>query len=277
MDPRDAIGRTETATDTLDPRPARLMQVTLDRAPTLGPDAPLPPFWHHLYFPPMDRASDLAEDGHAKLGTFLPDTGLPRRMWAASSVAFERDIRIGDTLTKTSTITNVEPKTGRSGPLVFVTVEHVYLREGACCLIETQTIVYRGMPDATEASKPAREAPGDARFGQTVTPNEALLFRYSALIFYAHRIHYDPDFTRDVEGYPGLIVHGPLIATLLADLGAQHGNGRALKQFDFRAHRPLFLPDPFRIEGRPDGTALETWATAPDGGVAATARLTFAS
>lgn len=266
--PHAAIGRSERSTDTLDLRQARLMQLTLDRAATLETGDPLPPFWHYLYFNPQIRASDLGTDGHEKLGRFIPDFGLPRRMWAGGRVTVAAPLRLGETVEKVSTIRAIEEKTGRSGRLCFVTVDHDFSVGGQHRMRETQNIVYRQPPAPGTPPPPDDPAPKDPEFARVVTPDPVMLFRYSALIFYGHRIHYDADYTRDTEGYPGLLVHGPLTATLLVDLGLAHLEGRGLAAFDIRAMRPLFAPTPFTLEGRKTRTGATVWARTPQGGTA---------
>lgn len=269
----NAVGRSETAEDSLDLRQARLMQLTLDRPATLQRGDPLPPFWQYLYFNPQIRASQLGPDGHEQLGRFIPDFGLPRRMWAGGRVEITAPLRLGETALKTSTIRKIERKEGRSGTLCFVTVDHDFTVDGAHRLRETQDIVYRDPPAPGSAPPPGRPAPEGATFSRVITPDPVLLFRYSALIFYGHRIHYDADYARDVEGYPGLVFHGPLTATLLVDLGMAHLDGRALSAFDIRAMKPLFGTDPFTIEGRQTDSGAELWAKTPDGDTAMTVTL----
>jgi len=271
--PHDAIGRSERATDTLDLRQARLMQLTLDRPATLGAGDPLPPFWHYLYFNPQIRASDLGPDGHERLGRFIPDFGLPRRMWAGGRVTIDAPLRLGETVEKVSTIRAIDEKTGRSGRLVFVKVDHDFSVNGQYRMRETQNIVYREPQGPGATPSPGQAAPTEAEFSRVVTPDQVMLFRYSALIFYGHRIHYDADYTRQVEGYPGLLVHGPLTATLLVDLGLSQLAGRRLAAFDIRAMQPLFAPTPFTLEGRKTETGATLWARTPDGGTAMTVSL----
>ncbi len=269
-----AIGRTERATDTLDLRQAQLMQVTLDQPVTLEKGDPLPPFWHYLYFNPRIRASELGTDGHEKLGRFIPDFGLPRRMWAGGRVEIDKPLLLGETVEKTSRIRAVEEKTGRSGRLCFVTVDHDFSVGGEHRLRETQNVVYRE-PPAPEAPRPQpKPAPDDDAFRRVVTPDPVLLFRYSALIFYGHRIHYDADYTRDVEGYPGLVVHGPLTATLLVGLGLERLGDRRLRSFDIRAMSPLFVTAPFALEGQDTETGVRLWARGPDDACAMTVTMT---
>ncbi|SDZ59267.1 3-methylfumaryl-CoA hydratase [Jannaschia faecimaris] len=268
-----AIGRTERATDTLDLRQARLMQLTLDQPATLEKGDPLPPFWHYLYFNPQIRASDLGADGHEQLGRFIPDFGLPRRMWAGGRVTIDAPLRLGEEVDKVSTIRAIEEKTGRSGRLCFVTVDHDFSVAGEHRLRETQNIVYRDPPDPGAPPIPGKPAPGNAAFTRTVTPDPVMLFRYSALIFYGHRIHYDLDYTRGTEGYPGLVVHGPLTATLLVGLGLERLGDRPLVSFDIRAMSPLFVTAPFTLEGHDTDTGVELWARAPGGTTAMTVTL----
>ncbi|WP_424973986.1 FAS1-like dehydratase domain-containing protein [Dinoroseobacter sp. S124A] len=266
--PHPAIGRSETVTDTLDLRQARHMQLTLDQDPTLGPGDPLPPFWHYLYFNPQIKASDLATDGHERLGRFLPDLGLPRRMWAGGSVTLHAPLPLGAEVTKTTTIRDVSRKNGRSGALGFVTVAHDFSHGGQHCMTEVQNIVYRAPPAPGSTPPAPPPAPEGATFSRKVTPDPVLLFRYSALIFYGHRIHYDAEYTREVEGYPGLIVHGPLTATLLIAFGMEQAGGRALRRYEIRAMSPLFAPAPFWLEGRAEGETLSLWARTEAGGSA---------
>jgi len=269
------IGRTETAVDVIGPGPARRLQATLDRNPTFAPGDDLPPFWHYLYFNPEATASQLKQDGHERLGRFLPPVALPRRMWASGRVDITRPLRIGETATKTSTIRDVTMKAGNSGKLCFVTLDHEITVANEVCFSERQNIVYREMPAPGSPQPVGKPAPENAGFETVVTPDPVMLFRYSALIFYGHRIHYDADYTRDVEGYPDLVVHGPLTATLLVDLALRNRADGALKSFEIRAMSPLFNPAPIHLEGLHDGETTRTWARTPDGSLAMTVDLTF--
>jgi 3-methylfumaryl-CoA hydratase len=268
-----AIGRREHVSDTLDLRQARLMQLTFDHSPTLEKGDPLPPLWHYLYCNPQIKASDLGVDGHEKLGRFLPDFGLPRRMWAGGSVTIEKPLLLGEVVEKNSTIRAVEEKNGRTGRLCFVTVDHDFSVAGEHRLCETQNVVYSEAPAPGSSPPSDTLAPQDATFSRVVTPDPVLLFRYSALIFYSHRIHYDADYTRAEEGYPGLVVHGPLIATLLVQLGLERLGSQKLHSFDIRAMSPLFVTAPFTLEGRETSDGLALWARAPDGNTAMTVTL----
>ncbi|MEO1276887.1 MAG: MaoC family dehydratase N-terminal domain-containing protein, partial [Pseudomonadota bacterium] len=228
------IGRSEVAEDTLDPGKLRLMEATLDRPPALAEGDALPPLWHWLFFNSPVATQGLGPDGHAARGGFLPPVALPRRMWAGGRLKFDAPLRIGAPARRISTIEAVAEKTGRAGPLVFVTVRHEI--EAGGHLTEWHDIVYRGPADGAPKREPAPNGTPVTR----ITPSLPLLFRYSALTFNTHRIHYDADYCRDVEGYPGPIVHGPLIATYLAGL-AMSQLARPLERFNFRAKQPLFV------------------------------------
>ena len=243
MDLKEWIGSTETVADTLTATPYAALCATLDR-PSVRPPAgtPLPPLWHWLYFLPLYRQSEVGADGHAKRGAFLPPVPLPRRMWAGSQFKFHAPLQIGDDVTRTSTIDNVTGKSGRSGQLVFVKVRHELRRRGEqdVALTEFHDIVYRDAALRGAAEPAPLAAPADSQWERKVVPDDVLLFRYSALTFNGHRIHYDRRYVTEVEGYPGLVVHGPLLATLLLDLLREHLPGADVASFEFRALRPVF-------------------------------------
>ena len=266
------IGRTAQASDHLDPRTARLLEATLDRPPSLGTGDVLPPLWHWLYFPQEVQSRDLGPDGHARLGGFLPPVALPRRMWAGGRLRFHAPLRLGARIDKHSEITSVDLKTGRSGPLCFVTVRHAYSADATLCLTEEHDIVYRALPGPGEPAPSPPAAPEGSGITRAFMPSMPLLFRYSALTFNSHRIHYDLDHCREAEGYPGAVVHGPLIATLLADL-ARSTLGRPLVTFRFRATAPVFHTDRLILNAG-EATPLPLWATRPDGAQAMEAEAT---
>jgi len=249
------IGRSRTVEDFIAPMPAAALEATLDRpGPGPGMGDPLPPLYHWLYFLELAPTSELDVDGHPRRGGFLPPVALPRRMWAASEVAFTGPLAIGRMARRNSVIEDVARKEGRSGPLVFVTIRHEISGAGGLAITDRQTVVYREAPaGGPEAAPPSRPAPDDAEFSRAIVPSAALLFRYSALIFNAHRIHYDQPYTTGVEGYPGLVVHGPLLATLLSDLVRRNLPGRAIARFGFRAVKPVFDDAPFWVCGRREG------------------------
>jgi len=264
------VGRQEVARDVVTPAPYAALAATLDHdAARPVPGTPLPPLWHWLYFLPAHRRSELGPDGHARRGGFLPPVALPRRMWAGSRFAFHAPVRVGDALTRVSTIESVAEKAGRTGPLVFVTVRHEVTRDGdaAPALVEHHDIVYRDAPRPGDPSPPPRRAPEGAAFEGRWTPDDVLLFRYSALTFNGHRIHYDRRYATGVEGYPGLVVHGPLIATLLIDLLRTQRPESRVTDFAFRAVRPVFDTGPFTVCGAPadEPGKVALWARDGDG------------
>lgn len=275
---RQWVGREETLDDIVTEAPLRALAATLDHEDGPWPRGrAVPPFWHWLYFLPTHRQSHLADDGHATRGAFLPPVPLARRMWAGSRVQFVAPLDPGDAVRRRSTIEDVRLKAGRTGPLVFVTVRHEVDVAGQPAIIEHQDIVYRDSPRPGEPVPAPIEAPTHATWSRAVTPSPALLFRYSALTFNGHRIHYDHPYATQVEGYPGLVVHGPLIATLLLDLVARERPAAVVKTFSFRAVRPLFDTAGFLACGAPDGDGrVRLWARSPEGHVAMEATATLA-
>ncbi|MCB2137119.1 MAG: MaoC family dehydratase N-terminal domain-containing protein [Rhodobacteraceae bacterium] len=269
------IGKTETRTDRIRAEPVNFMEMTLDRAPLLGDGDILPPLWHWLYFLQSVRLGDLERDGHPTLGGFLPPVSLPRRMWAGGRLGFAAPLRIGAMATRVSTITGVRLKDGRSGPLCFVTVRHEVSSGGVPCLWEDHDIVYRNDPAPGDAPPAPPQNGTDWEISEKIRPSEVMLFRYSALTFNGHRIHYDRDYARNVEGHGGLVVHGPLIATFLADLAIRMGRGEPLRAFDYRAISPIFDGQDFGLHARRTADRVELAASRPDGGLAMRARAVF--
>jgi 3-methylfumaryl-CoA hydratase len=241
------------------------MAVTLDRDPGFRVGDQLPPAWHWLYFHDLVKASELSSEGHPRLGIVMPPVPLPRRMWAGGSFLFKEPLVLGDTVDRVSVIRSIVPKKGRSGPLFFVTVEHV-LRTGVVeNLVEKQTIVYRPM-STEEGLRASPPAPTGADVSRQYKFNSTVLFRYSALTFNGHRIHYDADYCRAEEGYPNVVIHGPLIATLLLDL--YYRQGRRFLRFAYRARNPLMLPHEFTVNGKAEGRSVTLWAANHLGGLA---------
>ena len=242
MSYQDVIGRTQTQEDEVTPRLLRGLAATLD----VPAPAVLPPLWHWMLFQDWVPGAGLGPDGHPRRGGFLPPVhDLPRRMWAGGRVTFHGPLHPGDRVRRTSMIEEVTEKSGGSGRLVFASVRHRIEGPAGLAIDERQDIVYRSADAA--AVKPAAaapEAPASA-LRDTVLPDPVLLFRYSALTGNGHRIHYDQDYVRDDEGYPGLVVHGPLQATWLAGLLA----GRPIRHFAFRGRRPAFHDAPLVLEG----------------------------
>ena len=259
MDYASFAGRTETVSDQVWPPLIRHM------AATLGVEVPdrLPPLWHWMLFQHWVPPAGLGPDGHPARGGFLPPVhDLPRRMWAGGRLRLLAPLRAGDPVSRTSTILSVSEKQGGSGRLVFVTVQHRIEGPAGLAIEEEQDIVYRGADGAAVKAAPAAE-PWPDELSAQVTPDPVLLFRYSALTGNGHRIHYDTDYAQAVEGYPGLVVHGPLQATWLAGLLS----GRAITRFTFRGQRPAFHNAPLRLEARQGGPGFLLRTRDPSGAV----------
>jgi 3-methylfumaryl-CoA hydratase len=264
----DWIGRSETRHDMATAAPLVGLAALLDHDP--APPAIVPPLGHWLYFLPDARQSAIGDDGHPRRddGGLLPPVPLPRRMWAGGRVEFLAPIAVGAVLTRVTTIAAIRAKRGASGDLLFVTLQHEIAADGIPAIREEQDLVYRA--PATAASPPPAEpapasVPEPADAVRRVTPDPVLLFRYSALTFNAHRIHYDRDYARDVEGYPGLVVHGPLIATLLIDHALREMPGLTPTRFSFRAEAPLIDGMPFDLCLAREGDGARLWARDANG------------
>ncbi|CAN5378008.1 MaoC family dehydratase N-terminal domain-containing protein [soil metagenome] len=246
---RDWVGKTQTVEDFVAPWPARALIATLDEpdpVPRMGD--PLPPLWHWLYFLEAAPASKISPDGHGERGEFLPPIPLPRRMWAGSRFTFQGEmLRIGDTATRLSEIKSIEPKTGSSGSMVFVTVKHAFSGAKGTTLLEEHDIVYREAAKPGETAREPKAAPTDATVSKTMVPDPVLLFRFSALTFNGHRIHYDQPYVIGTEGYPGLVVHGPLLGLLQIELARRSNPGKTPASFEFRALSPLFAGTPLTV------------------------------
>ena len=266
------IGRTEERRELIVAGPLDRLSATLDRDdPHFAAGDELPPLSHWLYFLPQERQSTLGVDGHPKRGGFLPPVHhLPRRMWAGSRIRFPGRLAVGMDAVKRSTIVSVTPKEGGSGPLVFVTVRHeIGETGGAALVVDEHDIVYRGL-DAP-AAKPAPMAEL-GEWQRSLVPDDVMLFRYSALTFNGHRIHYDRAYVTQAEGYPGLVVHGPLIATLLIDLLRREMPGARVGEFSFRAVSPVFDGNALHLHASPraDGV-VRLWAANHEGRLAMSA------
>ena len=278
LDLEERMGLSESRNDAITQAPVRALAATLDcPGPELG--GILPALWHWLYFLPYHRADETGPDGHAHRGRFFPPVSLQRRMWAGGRLVWEpgNPLKVGDAARRTSHVASVAHKNGRSGELLFVTVVHELHNAKGLILTEEQDIVYCAMsrPDApapapvpASASAPlTAQAPAD--WERELTPDEVLLFRYSALTFNSHRIHYDRPYATQVEAYPGLIVHGPLIATLLLDLVRREAPSGFVRRFEFKAVRPSFAGNPLRLRGQPQNNGtVRLWAQDPEGWLA---------
>lgn len=269
------IGRQERRSQLIDIEHARRVAAALDIAETVRSGDKLRVPWHWAYFTPLTGQSDLGPDGHPPLGDFLPPIPLPRRMWAGGSLSFTGSLHVGDEVERTTTILDVTEKEGRQGKLIFLTLRHRLANGSGDAIDEEQSIVYRApAPANPETIRPAatrgERKPADWR--EAFVPDTRLLFRYSAVTFNAHRIHYDQDYARSVEGYRLPVVHGPLTATLLLDRFLRRRRER-LAEFRFRALAPLFATEEMQLCGAIDGAGGELWAETPDGDIAMSAAI----
>lgn len=268
------VGKSRSDSDVLTVRRARLMAATLGQdAATLEAGAPLPPLWHWIYFLEGLPPTELGRDGHPARGGFLPPVPLANRMWAGGTVDILQPLPLGTEVEKRSRILSVEHKHGRSGELVFVSVLHEILLHGEVAVSEIHDLVYKD-PTPPGAGSPPPQAPMAAERSEHFRADSTTLFRYSALTFNGHRIHYDLDYCRNVEHYPNLVIHGPLQATLLAEL-AERATERPLKTFRYRGLQPAILGADMSVNAANDSDGLELWTGLPDGTVAMRAQAGF--
>ena len=271
------VGRNEVREDVVTAWPVIGLTATFDRnEPEPKPGDEIPPGWHWLYFLEAKPASELGADGHPRLGGFLPPVGEMRRMWAGGRIEFKRALRIGESLRRETEILSINCKEGRSGKLVFVTVRHTVLAAGAVAVVEEHDIVYREPARPGNPPPVAKPAPRNAVWRRELVGDPVMLFRYSALTFAGYRIHYDLDYCKQ-EGYPGLVVHGPLQTLLLLDLCRRH-ESRPVKSIDYRALHPVFHFERFSVNGIPstDAVTSELWTANAAGNVAMQATACFA-
>jgi 3-methylfumaryl-CoA hydratase len=271
------IGRTEGIEDDISPAPALAAAATVDDTVTqLGQGTALPPLWHWFYFLPKAPQAMLGSDGHPRRGGFMSPIPYPRRMFAGARLRFHRPLVIGQPARREGVIRNVVQKSGRSGSLAFVTVGYSFRQHGEICIDEEQDIVYREPGPPVPAPQPIELPPvPEGAWSRSVAPDTRLLFRFSALTFNAHRIHYDRPYAMSEEGYPGLVVQGPLTAILLLEL-VRHNTARPIAGFSFRGQAPLFDLAPFRLVGMPSDGRVELEAKGPDGTTAMTATVELA-
>ena len=258
----DWVGNTETRRQRIDPWPVAAMSTLLDLPdPAADEGQPLPPMWHWLYFLPAARRSETGEDGHPRRGGFLPPVPQRRRMFAGGATVFHRPLLVGENARREGTVKSVVRKEGRSGPLVLVTVEYRIRGEHGPALTETQNLIYTDSPPSASPGPRGESGPPIRPWTWDVPTDPVLLFRFSALTNNAHRIHYDHPYATGVEGYPGLVVQGPLIAMLLAELGRRNGIDRP-GRFSFRARAPFYCGDTLHLRGGPDtGAGKGRWTT----------------
>ncbi|MGE3533177.1 MAG: MaoC family dehydratase N-terminal domain-containing protein [Steroidobacteraceae bacterium] len=270
------IGRRDIREDVIYPWPVRGLSAAFDLpSPSLQSGSHVPLGWHWLYFLDAATASELGVDGHPKRGGFLPPIDLPRRMWAGGRIEFMRPLRIGEEVRRESEILSVESKSGRSGKMVFVVVKHTIIGSGEITAIEEQDIVYREAArpgDAPVTGKPASVAP---QWHRTMVADSTLLFRFSALTFNGHRIHYDLPYASDEERYPSLVVHGPMQALLMLDLCGREA-GKKVTRLRYRGVAPLFHPAPFTVNGvQNESGDIELWTADRNGSQCMTAVAQF--
>lgn len=270
------VGKQSEQEDDITLFPARALAAALDNEVVPNKGDTLPAFWEWLYFLPTPKGSETGADGHPDKGGFLPPVPLPRRMWAAGDVTIHAPLIIGESAKRLSTIESVELKEGSTGTLVFVNVRHDISQGGQLCISQVQNIVYREQPTEAAALPPGKPASETSDAKNTITPDPVLLFRYSALTFNGHRIHYDRPYAVDEELYPALVVHGPLLVTLLLELQRQHFADKPLKSFKFRAIRPTFDTASFTVAGQQEGDALSLWSADQDGFTCMTVKASFA-
>ena len=253
------VGRREEFVDVLEPGRTNALRVALGQAEPLALADDLPLLHHWLYFWDVKAPKRLGPDGHPARGGFLPPTPLPRRMWAGGRLKFLQALKVGEQATKTSTILKIEAKSGKSGKLVFVTVEHRLAGEAGLAVVEEHDIVYRQAAAPGSIKGPAGEGKApSAPWRREIFPDPVLLFRYSALTMNGHRIHYDRPYAVDEEAYAGLVVHGPLQATLLVDMAARNLKA-PITGFDFRAMSPAFDGTTLHVCGEPTKTGARVW------------------
>lgn len=275
VNPVNWTGRAETVADTLDPVLAGRVATALEAPPPRLGD-PLPPLWHWAFFIQPAPLTGLGADGHPARGGFLPPADDRNRMWAGGRVQWSSPLVVGTRAERRSTVAQVQEKTGRTGALLFVTVRHEYWQGGTLAITEEQDIVYR---QPTPPKLAGAEAAPTAQWRETIKPTPVMLFRYSAVTFNSHRIHYDQPYVTEVEGYPGLVVHGPLIATRMVAAFESSRAGARLARLSYRGLRPLIAPAPFQVAGRMVAGSpghAELWAE-QDGTLAHQAQLEFAT
>ena len=259
------VGKRETYSDVITAEAIRAWRSTLDHADLVVKEgSPLPPLAHLIFNKPIVRVSEVDRDGHPKRGDFLPPVALPRRMWAGSKFEFVAPLRVGDKVSKLSEVVAVQGKTGSTGPLVFLVLKHLITSQSGGEVVEEQTIVYRDDPRPDAGGAPAKPPRPPAAmpapaFSRSVTPNEVMLFRYSAMTFNGHRIHYDAPYAKQVEGYPGLVVHGPMLTTFLVDLVARELPSETVTAFEFTARQAVTLPATITVNGTREGKTVTLW------------------
>ena len=277
---KDWIGKTETAEERASVFRMHGLAALLDKPDIPDEGDPVGPMGHWCYFTPRVPASELGPDGHPARGGFMPPVPLPRRMFGGFRATHHQSLIIGEVMHREARITDVQIKEGGTGTLVICTVRNSISGENGLAIEEDHDYIYRGNPpssaNANTGGSKAASAPSKFSWSKIVTPDPVMLFRYSAITFNGHRIHYDRDYVTKVEGYPALIVHGPLIATLLLELALDNNPDRVVQKFDFQARAPLFDNAPFIVAGEPTADGCSLWSTTPAGTYSARATVVFA-
>lgn len=273
------VGRRQVARDVVTATPANLLRLTFARPePEFRDGDALPPGWTILYFLPRFLPGELRADGAPADTGVVPTMPLPRRMFAGQTFRFHRPIRIGQALSQETELTDISVKHGATGTLVFTTVvNRISGPDGLAVEDERRGVFREDVKTGERNQAPRRDpAPSDVAWRRVVTPDPVLLFRFSALTFNSHRIHYDHRWAMETEGYPALVVHGPLTSTLLLDFARDHNPGRTLRSYTTQARAPLFEGTPFELRGRPTPTGCELWAVTPEGTIAMSAQAELA-
>jgi len=279
------VGSRESVTDIVSIASLTRMSATFDHEdPGWKAGDPVPPLWHFMYFPPVARRSALGPDGHPARGGFLPPIPLPRRMFAGARTTYHRPLRAGETIRREGAIARIDQKSGKSGTLVFVLIRYQIFGGdtsggGELAIEEEHDIVYRDVSAPAKTTQMAASSVPRPQWRRTITPDPVTLFRYSALTFNGHRIHYDRSYATEVEGYPGLVLHGPFIGYSLIDLCRDNTDDRPIRAHAFRARRPLFDTAPFEVVGAltSDGAGAVLEARDPEGAPAMTLEVEFRS
>jgi 3-methylfumaryl-CoA hydratase len=271
------VGRAQSEVDIVGAQRVAELAATLDDARTFSDGDELPLGWHWILFHKCCPTSQLDQDGHPRRGDFLPPVALPRRMWAGGTLRRLRPLHVGEPVERRSVIVSISSKTGQSGSLVFVVLQHQIIAQGAVAIEERQDIVYRPAPAGGQDGSTKIYPDLLPAWQHSVRPNPVVLFRYSALTFNSHRIHYDREYAMRSEGYPGLLVHGPLIATFMLQLLSANLPMRHVRSFTYRGVSPLFDVSAFRVCGRPsdEHAPASLWAESCEGHLAMTAKVDF--
>lgn len=262
------IGRTRTARDEITAFPVNALSATLDRDDAFAvAGTPVPPLWHWMYFLAIYRPDEMRRDGHPQGGDFMPPIPLPRRVWAGSKFTWnaENPLRVGDRATRVSRIDSITRKEGRSGELVFVKLVHDYQNDNGLCFTNDHLSAFRGEPKSGDTQAEPGIAEQASAWHRPLVPDAPLLFRYSALMFNSHRIHYDSPYAINEEKYPAILVQGPLLATLLLDLLRRNAPNVSVRSLDFKAVRSAFVDRPLHLRGEPEGTKVRLWAADDEG------------